>query len=119
MGRSSISVRPVFVLILAAVATLLLALIIAPFAGSLFAGAVFAVVASPVQRRFSAWFGDRRSLAAGVVTALAALIVVAPLVWLSWSAAEQLGGVYRSVESAYYRGGLDAVAQEVPGPYKL
>lgn len=72
-----------FLLTLLVVASALLVLIIWPFAGSLFAAAVFAVVLQPLQRRATAAFGDRPRLAAASLTMGLTLIVLVPMAWLT------------------------------------
>lgn len=115
---SSSPTKPGFLLLLSALATLLLALIIAPFAGALFAAAVFAGVFHPVQVRVAGLLGDRPRLAAGLLTFGITAIVVVPLSLLSLYAADQIAGVYRQIETTLRRDGVDGIVEQVPGPLR-
>tara|TARA_R110002072_G_scaffold31466_1_gene96898 strand:- start:7387 stop:8502 length:1116 start_codon:yes stop_codon:yes gene_type:complete len=68
-----------FLILLLAIATLLLALIVAPFIGGLFSAAVFATVLYPTYAKLAAKLGDRGRLAAILLTAAVTVMVIAPV----------------------------------------
>ncbi len=106
--------KPRFLPLLALVATVLLALIVAPFAGSLFAAAVLAGVLYPAQSRLQHWLGDRPGLAAGALTICVSTLAVAPLAILCLYAARVLTGLYRSVRAELDSGGVEALIESIP-----
>src|SRR3954470_20126261 len=82
------------VLVLAAAAMYLLYLIVCPFWKALFLAAVLAGAIHPWYARFSRRLGERRGLAAGLVTVLVLLILVVPTLALTFTAGrEVIGGV--------------------------
>ena len=109
---------PGFLLLLAAVASLLLALIIAPFAGSLFAAAVLAGVLFPGQIWLQSRLGERPALAAGVLSLGVSALVVAPLAGLSVFVARQVTEFYSDVTSILERRGVDGLVEEIPAPIR-
>jgi predicted PurR-regulated permease PerM len=67
---------------LAAIAALLLARILYPFAGALLLAAVLAAALGPRFERLAVRLGGRRQVAAVVFTIAVTLLVVAPLLWV-------------------------------------
>ena len=103
-----------FVLLLVGVATALLALIVAPFAGAFFAGAVFATVACPLQGRLSERLGGRRSLAAGLLTLAGVLVVLLPTVLLAAAAIDQVVTLHEHARTTLRQQGPEGLVREVP-----
>lgn len=103
-------------ILLVAVATVLLAWIIAPFAGALFAAAVLASVLQPWQLRLAEKLGNRPGAAAGLLTAGVVLIVILPLGGLCYFVVEQVRALDREVSQILHEQGVDGLITRVPGP---
>lgn len=108
--------RPGFLLLLAALATGLLVLIIAPFAASLFAAAVLAGVLHPAQVRLADTLGDRPTVAAGLVTVGISAIAIAPLAVLCVFVTRQLTALYAEAASTLENEGVDGLVDSFPAP---
>ncbi len=103
-----------FILILATLATILVVMVIAPFAGPLFAAALLAGVLYPAQRWTSTKLGDRPGLAAGLITTLAVVTVLGPLALLGIRGTQQLAEGTRIVRSKIDEGGLESLITGLP-----
>ncbi|MCA8963607.1 MAG: AI-2E family transporter [Planctomycetes bacterium] len=107
-----------FLLLLLAIAAGLLALVVAPLAGALFAAMVFAVVMQPLQVWLTARLGDRPRIAAGMLTAGLALIALLPAAWLGAIVVRQVAnGVEHVVEVVEARG-MDGLLADLPAPLR-
>lgn len=107
-----------FLLLLVGTATVLMALIVAPFAGALFAAAVFATVTFPLQRWLSERLGGHPSLSAGLLTLGGLLIVVVPMLLLAAAAIDQMIDLHRDAERTLQQEGLEGLVQQVPEPLR-
>lgn len=103
-----------FLLVLLVVATILLAMVIAPFAGGLFAAAVFAVVLRPAHLWLAAAFGKRPRLSAGVITLGLLLVVLVPLTWLGIVVVQQTAAGIDRVKTVVEQKGTDGLIEELP-----
>lgn len=106
----------VFVFLLGILATTLVVMVIAPFAGPLFAASVIAGVLYPAQRWTAGRLGGRDAIAAGAVTLAAVLVVIAPLSVLGMQGGEQLAVGFQAVQQAIDEEGLDGAIQRLPAP---
>ncbi len=103
-----------FLLVLLVAASGLLGLVLAPFAGILFSAAVFAVVLHPWQDRLAARLGDRRHLAAALLTAGLAIGVMAPLGWLAAGVLRQMVAGVDEVVTTVSQEGTDGLVARLP-----
>ncbi|MGE3172125.1 MAG: AI-2E family transporter [Planctomycetota bacterium] len=108
--------HPRFLSLLFAVATLLLALVVAPLAGALFAAAVLAVVMHPLQGWLRRRLGDRPRTAAVMLTAGLALVALLPLSWLGLTVLRQLVGGAGQLVAVVEERGIDGAIEQLPGP---
>jgi predicted PurR-regulated permease PerM len=72
-----------FFLLLLGVATVLLALVVRPLAGSLLMAATLAAVLAPLHTRLAKRMGGRSGIAAGVLVAAVIIVLVGPLLGLA------------------------------------
>lgn len=86
-------------LILLVIVTLLFGWIMQPFFGSLLWAAVIAVVFHPLQKRLALRFGERKNLLALTVLLFCTLIVILPLLGLTFSLAQEGRDIYEKVHS--------------------
>ena len=112
MGQSKGDQR--FRLALFFVATGLLALLIAPFAGAFFAATVLAVVLEPLQRRLTKRLGQRPRTSAALLSALAVLTVVVPLTVLTVLVADQVYDAARWAQETASEGGIEGLVDPLP-----
>lgn len=106
--------NPRFLLLLLAISTGLVALVVSPFVGSLFAAAVFAATLSPLHRKLAAKLGNRNRLSAAVVTAGLVLVALLPLSWLTIVVVQQAATATEAVSEVYEEGGTDGLIAELP-----
>ncbi len=95
-GASPLSRRLTPWLALSGLAVLVF-LVLTPFIVPLVWAGVLAYASWPLAERIRAGCGGRDSLAASLATALAALTLFAPLLWLGWVAQQEVGGVYHAL----------------------
>ncbi len=107
-----------FLLLLLTIAAGLLALVIAPLTGALFAAAVFAVVMQPLQNWLAARFGDRPRVAAGVLTLGLALIALLPAAWLGALVVRQVANGVEHVVGVVEQRGMDGLLADLPAPLR-
>lgn len=74
-------------------------MVVAPFFAPIAWAGVIAYVAWPVAMRIRAWCGQRDTLAASITTALAALTLLLPLVWLVWVAQLELSNAFPALQN--------------------
>jgi predicted PurR-regulated permease PerM len=103
-----------FLLVLLAIATVLLFLLAVPVAPGLFASSVFAVVLFPLQRKLTKRLGDRRHVAAGLLTLGMAIAVLIPIGWVSLVVAQHIGVRIDATREVLERGGTPALIDELP-----
>ena len=73
--------------------------VIRPFVGPLAWACILAYATWPISENIRKRCGDRDSLAAGLSTALAAVTLLAPLLWLGWSAQQEIVGAYSGLRA--------------------
>jgi predicted PurR-regulated permease PerM len=105
-----------FLWILFAVASVLVALVIWPFAGSFFAAAVLAAVLIPWQDRLAERLGGRPHLAAGLVTLLGLVAVVLPLGVLGFLVLRESQRIASWTTATLEREGIDGLVEPLPDP---
>lgn len=86
-------------LILLIVVTLLFGWILQPFFGAIMWAGVIAIVFHPLQKRFSPYFGGRKNLLALTILLLSTLMVILPLLFLTFSLVQEGRGLYDRVHS--------------------
>ena len=74
--------------------SLLVSLVMAPFFATLAWAGIFAYASWPVATWIRTRCSGRDTLAAGLTTLLAALLLFGPLLWLVWLARQELGQIY-------------------------
>lgn len=87
-----------FLILLVAI-TLLFGWIIQPFFGALMWAAVIAVVFHPLQNKWAARFGRRKSLLALAVLLVCTLMVILPMLAIAYSLAHEVADLYQKVQS--------------------
>ena len=107
-----------FLLLLFALAVVLLALVIAPLLGALFAAAVFAVVMQPLQSFLAKRLGGRPRVAAGMLTVGLALLMLVPLAWLSVIVVRQVSLGIDEVVAVVEERGMDGLVNDLPEPLR-
>lgn len=105
-----------FVLLLFLIASLLLVLVLSPYAGAFFAAAVLAAVAQPVQHWLTERVGGRASLAAGLLTISLVLLVVLPIGVTTALVVREGAKVARWVSATFDRSGIDGLLEPLPAP---
>jgi predicted PurR-regulated permease PerM len=103
-----------FLLLLLVIAAGLLALVLAPLLGALFAAAVFAAVLRPVQSRLKRRFGGREHLAATVLTSALTLGLLVPIGWGSVVVVRQVAGSVQGIVEVVEQRGLDGLVEQLP-----
>jgi predicted PurR-regulated permease PerM len=91
--------------------------VISPFLLPLFLAAVMAVICQPLQNYFLKMTGGRRSIAAAMTTIIVTLIVVGPLVIVTFVTATNLYDLADQRMGRDWRSGLDLIWQKavIPG----
>lgn len=85
---------------LALVGLLLLAfMVVAPFLAPIAWAGVLAYASWPVATRIRRWCNNRDTQAASLSTALAALTLFLPLIWLVWLAQQELSSAYPALQA--------------------
>ena len=102
--------------ILALLALVLLTLIAAPFATSLFLAAVLAGAFAPWNARLAAALGGRRGTAAGVLTGAVLVAAVGPLSALGAVLVPQISAGFAWLRQAIRSDGLDGLVAKLPAP---
>lgn len=100
--------------ILTALAVVLLALVIRPFAEALFVAAVLAGALYPLYARLTARWGGRRDLTATVFTLAVALLVVAPVASLTVVLAREAADGVAYVRKTVQEEGLPGLVADLP-----
>ena len=99
--------------------TLLISLVMAPFLAPLAWASVLAYASWPLTEWLRTACRGRETLAAGVATALAASILIAPLLWLAWLGQQEVGRLYSALQG-YIAAPPSLPARKSmiePGPY--
>jgi predicted PurR-regulated permease PerM len=96
----------------------LVGVLVYPFAGSLLCAAVLAGLFHPSLAGLTKRLGDRRRLAAAILTLAVALVLVLPTVFVAGHLGQQVTNVIRRVESTVRRGGMPALVEELPEPLR-
>jgi predicted PurR-regulated permease PerM len=104
---------PPFLLVLVAATALLVILVLAPFAGALFAAAVVAGMLFPLQTRLRSAL-RRPGLAAAVLTMGFVLVVLVPLSILLIFAAQHVPPLADDIGQAWRRGGVSGLVGLLP-----
>ncbi|HLA33527.1 MAG TPA: AI-2E family transporter [Rhodocyclaceae bacterium] len=78
---------------------LLVSLVVAPFLAPLTWAGVLAYASWPLTEWLRTACRGREALAAGVATALAALTLIAPLLWLAWLGQQEVGRLYGALQT--------------------
>jgi predicted PurR-regulated permease PerM len=76
-------------------------IVVAPFLVSLAWAGILSYASWPVATRIRQWCKGRDTLAASISTALAAITLFLPLIWLGWLAQKELANVYPAVEAFF------------------
>ncbi|HEU4384077.1 MAG TPA: AI-2E family transporter [Anaeromyxobacteraceae bacterium] len=100
--------------VMAALALLLTALMVRPFAGAVFVAAVFAATLYPFMERLARLLRGRRSLAAGLVTLLLVLAVVGPVGTLVAMLVGQVGQGLLWAREAMQSQGIEGLVATLP-----
>lgn len=102
--------------LLAAVAVGMVTLIVTPFAAPLLIAAVLAGALYPWNERLARALGNRRRLAAGLLTLVVLLAIVIPVVWLAVQAIQQVGAGIDFVKEAVESRDMAALIDLFPEP---
>lgn len=78
---------------------LLAFMVIAPFFAPIAWAGVLVYASWPVAERIRRWCSGRDTLAASLATALAAITLFLPLVWLAWLAQQEISRVYPALQT--------------------
>ncbi len=73
--------------------------VIAPFLAPLAWAGVLGYASWPVAERIRLWCNGRDVLAAGICTALVAITLLLPLIWLVWLAQQELANAYPALQA--------------------
>jgi predicted PurR-regulated permease PerM len=103
-----------FVVFLIAASGVFTALLIAPFLGLFAVAAVFAVSLFPLQEKLSAKLGDRRTLAASIISIGFVILVLAPVVAVSVSLLTDLVEIATEISQRIRAGGVGALIDVAP-----
>ncbi|MFT3929147.1 MAG: AI-2E family transporter [Spongiibacteraceae bacterium] len=108
-------------LILLVIVTLLFGWIMQPFFGALMWAAVIAIVFHPVQRRLAPRFGQRKNLLALTILLLSTLMVILPLLFLTFSLVQEGRGLYERVHSGEVDPNIyiDKAKSSIPALHRL
>ena len=112
MPRSTVT--RITLIVLAAVATILLAAVLYPFASALLFAAVLAGAFHPWLERLSARLGQRRELAAALLTVTVALVIVLPASMLTVAVGRQVVEAVAYVGDTLRQGGVPALIEDLP-----
>ncbi|PKO50560.1 MAG: AI-2E family transporter, partial [Betaproteobacteria bacterium HGW-Betaproteobacteria-20] len=74
-------------------------MVVAPFFAPIAWAGIIAYVAWPVSTRILGWCNHRDALAASITTALAALMLFLPLIWLVWLAQQELTNAFPALQA--------------------
>jgi predicted PurR-regulated permease PerM len=105
-----------FPLVLFLFAMALMAVLIRPFFSSFFAALLLAVLLQPGADWLAVRLAGRRKLAAGLITILAALVIVLPIGITGLLVGKQVGALLDRASSAYKHEGLQGVVRPLPNP---
>jgi predicted PurR-regulated permease PerM len=97
-AKTTFSHRIVPWLALGGLATLAF-MVVAPFLAPIAWASVLAYASWPVAERIRYWCNNRDTLAASLSTALLALTLFLPLIWLIWLAQQELGNLYPELQA--------------------
>src|SRR5512144_2133548 len=100
--------------VMAALALLLTALMVRPFATAVFVAAVFAAALQPFSERLARLLRGRRSLAAGLLTLFLLLAVVGPVATLVAMLVRQVGQGLRWARDALKSQGVEGLVAYLP-----
>lgn len=103
-----------FLLVLLFASTLLVALVIKPFVGALFAAAVFATVLVPAAKRTSAALGNRPRVAAAAVVLALTLVAFVPLAYVCYVGSQQVVSVVGTAVERVKTDGIDGLIADLP-----
>ncbi len=103
-----------FFAVLAALALVMLALLLRPFAKSLFVAAVLAAALHPLSRRLAALLRGRRGIAAGITTVGLVVVVLLPLGSLAAILIRQIAGGVNWLKLALRNAGVPGLVSELP-----
>lgn len=105
---------PRFLVLLAAVATILVGIVLAPFAGALFTAAIAAGVLYPLQKKLDDRLGGRPMVAATLLIAGVTIVAILPFVVLSFLVTEQVAQGVEETARIVKQDGFDGLVQRVP-----
>lgn len=86
-------------LLLLVIVTLMFGWILQPFFGAMLWAAVIAIVFHPLQMRLAPHFGERKNLLALTILLLSTLMVILPLLFLTFSLVQEGRGLYDRLHS--------------------
>ncbi len=112
MPRSTVT--RITLIVLATVATVLLAAVLYPFASALLFAAVLAGAFHPWLERLSARLGRRRELAAAILTVVVAIVLVLPASMLTVAVGREVVEAVAYVGDTLREGGLPALIDDLP-----
>ncbi len=114
MSDAKAAQRTLLILLLASF--LLVLVVFQSLAKAFFLAAVVAAALWPLQSRLTRWLRGRKSLAAGVLTVGAALVLLAPLVGLSAFIVKQGAGAMKFVSDTVRSEGVTGLVARLPDP---
>ena len=74
-------------------------MIVAPFLVALAWAGILCYTSWPIATRIRTWCNGRNTLAASIATALAAITLFLPLLWLAWLAQKELANAYPAIQA--------------------
>ncbi|MET0384371.1 MAG: AI-2E family transporter [Polyangiales bacterium] len=107
-----------FYTVLVAIAVVLVALVVWPFAEALFLAAVLAGAIYPVQTWFTGKLGGRKQLSAAILTTASMLLILGPIAGVSAVLVKNAVETGREVVSTLQEGGVPKLIEKLPGPVR-
>src|SRR5262249_45903634 len=117
-GRDRTRSGRVVLIVLSLIGLVLVGSLVYPFANALLFAAVLAGAFHPVVDRLSARLGERRQVAAGLLTFAVVLLLVLPAVLLTITLGKQVVEAVAYLRQTIEAGGVPALVRDLPDPVR-